>query len=38
MNQLAHVPDEAILLKPWAIQGYEEIRSITKATIEVMCN
>lgn len=38
MNQLAHVPDEAILLKPGAIQGYEEIRSITKTVIKVMCN
>lgn len=38
MNLLAHVPDEAVLPKPEAIEEYEEIRGITKAVTDVMCN
>lgn len=38
MNLPAHVPDEAVLPMPEAIEEYEEIRGITKAVTEVMCN
>lgn len=38
MNLLAHVTDEAVLLKPKASKEYEEIRATTKAVTEVMCN
>lgn len=38
MNLLAHVTDEAVLPKPKASEEYEEIRGMTKAVTEVMCN
>lgn len=38
MNLLARITDEAVLLKPKASKEYEEIRAMTKAVTEVMCN
>lgn len=38
MSLLAHVTDEAVSPEPEATEEYVEIRGITKAVTEVMCN
>lgn len=38
MNLLARATDEAVLPQPKASEEYEEIRAMTKAVTEVMCN